>query len=244
MSDREPCARVISFDEVQEAVECLKMNGRQPTLRAVRDHIGRGSISTVQPILKQVMESFRSIPADTEEKMRPILSAIAEFNRNNVLEGTAGLKQEMLLLQRDLDDTAKELSLYERQISELKTESEMLRSELALTEARLKASDESLEDCKRELAASRTECQAAHMELAKLKFREEDWKEAKEELARVKDLYTTELSEAKSRAAWYEGQTEVLIKASKEFSSIGTAAALSDKGKASPAKARKAEIVA
>ena len=220
------------------------MNGRQPTLRSVRDHIGRGSISTVQPILKQVMESFRSIPAETEEKMRPILSAIAEFNRNNVLEGTAGLKNEMLLLQKDLDETTKELWLCERQISELNNEVEMLKAERALTEARLKASDKSLEDCKMELAASRSECQAAHMELAKLKFREEDWIEAKAELARVKDLYTTELSEAKSRAAWYEGQAEVLIKTNKEFYNIGAAAALSDKSKVSSAKAKKAEIVA
>jgi chromosome segregation ATPase len=205
MTERETKPKVITYDDVKAVVEELTSEGRQPSLRTVKEHLGRGSLSTIQPILKQVMESFHSIPAEIEEKIRPILLAISDLNKSSVNEATIRLKSEISLLQKDLDELAKELSFCESSKAESESEVKKLSSENAALSVKLETVEKSLEETKKELSESRKEAEAARQEQVKLKFRHEDWLEAKAELA-----------EAKAKAAKLEGKLEAFENNSKK----------------------------
>jgi hypothetical protein len=216
MAEKDPKSKVITYDDVMAAVESLKIEGRHPSLRAVRDFIGRGSISTIQPILKQIMDSFRSVSLEYEDKMRPIISKIADFTKTSVLEATNGLKNDILNIQKDLDDTSKELSICEATKLELEADNIKLMTEVTALNAKLGAMEKSWEETKKELIFARKENESIRQEQAKLKFREEDWFEAKAELIKFKEQAALELGEAKAKAAWLQGKLEAFEKGGKK----------------------------
>jgi chromosome condensin MukBEF ATPase and DNA-binding subunit MukB len=216
LAEKDSKNKIITYDDVMAAVESLKIEGRHPSLRAVRDFIGRGSISTIQPILKQIMDSFRSVSLEYEDKMRPIISKIADFTKTSVLEATNGLKNDILNIQKDLDDTSKELSICEAAKSELEADNIKLMTEVTALNAKLGSMEKSWEETKKELILARKENESIRQEQAKLKFREEDWLEAKTELIKVKEQAALELGEAKAKAAWLQGKLEAFEKGGKK----------------------------
>jgi len=98
----------ISFAKVAEAAEALVVAGKKPTLRALRDSLGTGSMGTIQQHLAawsaqqpQVPPVERELSANLKRALFAELAAHAE-------KATAELTDKLLLAEADRDAIAAE----------------------------------------------------------------------------------------------------------------------------------------
>jgi DNA repair exonuclease SbcCD ATPase subunit len=196
----------ITYEIVTSAVETLTKENRTPTLRAIREAIGYGSLSTIQPLLKEVLASIPSTPPETEEKLRPLLSVATEAIKLSVNRATETLKSENARLQKDLDDTTLELKTFEASREEDLTTIKDLKKEIIQLQANLENYEKTLATSKEETTRAKQEADELRKELVKLQFRHEDWLEAKKEIIKAK----MEAKEAGEKAARLEGRLQEL----------------------------------
>jgi chromosome segregation ATPase len=199
-----PTPFVITLDMVAKTVEMLQSEGRPITNRAVRERIGKGSFTNIQPLLKQVLSKISTIhSSETEGRFRPIISAATEVTRSAVKEASESLIAETYRLQKDLEDATDELSEFEKNNAETEVETEFLKNEVTRLNSKLEIMDKIIDESRIETNEVRKDVENLRNELIKVKIREDDWREAKNEAAI-----------ARERAAHLEGRIEELNKKS------------------------------
>lgn len=121
-----PREATITYEQVVAAADAIKAEGGKPTMRAVRERLGSGSLGTVQRLLGQWQQG-QGRPSEASLTLPPALQrSILDF-----------LGQEMAVQRGSLES-----SLVEAQtaLAELSTESERQTEELGAREQALAAS--------------------------------------------------------------------------------------------------------
>jgi septal ring factor EnvC (AmiA/AmiB activator) len=175
-------SNVVQYESVNRAVEILQNSNRAVTARAVRELLGSGSFATILPLIRQVLSSKIVVPPETEERFRPVLSAIAEASRSAVLEASENLKADNTRLEKDLDDATNEISDLEAYKKEADDEINKLKTELTM----LIGAKESIDD---QLKALHILYEILLRENEKFKIIESNYNE-------IKDKYNTTLEKS------------------------------------------------
>jgi myosin heavy subunit len=208
----------IAKSDVIAAVETLRGEGRAPTLRAVRETIGRGSLSTINPWLREILSGEQAAAPEADALMKPVLGVLADVTKKAVASATEQQSQEIDKLQKDLEYAADEIARVEAEKKVLEESVDALQEEAGRSRVALEGKDGSIAELKAELVGVREELRKAQADLARVTFREEDLKEAKskadealKETARLEERLTgrdreieriqSELEKAREQAA-------------------------------------------
>jgi DNA repair ATPase RecN len=193
----------INYDSILNCVEKLRSEGRSVNIRSIRDELGaRGSFTTIQPILKQVLANTPLIPPETEDSLRPIVNSISNKIRETVLKATNELKKEKENIQKDLDEATTNLINFEKLKLDYETELTEMKNEITRRTVKLEAAESLIDNLGADIKEIRKESENQRIELANLKFHEESWKSHETELKSVKN----ELVVVKEKAAYLEGR--------------------------------------
>ncbi len=111
--------------EVLNAIEALVSSGHTPSLRAIRDHLGKGSFATIQPILKDWTDKQREI--EMREQAPPEIIEHVSNNTHVIWKRAQKIAlAKYANAQRKLNDA----------VNALKHENDQLRQKIFLLEDR------------------------------------------------------------------------------------------------------------
>jgi hypothetical protein len=193
----------ITYELIVDCVEKLRLEGHPISVRAVREKLGgRGSFATIQPLLKQVYASVPIIPPETEESLRPIVVSIADKIRQTVLKTSNELTLEKETIQKDLDDATIELLYFEKVKLEYENKIDEMKIEIIKSAVKLEVAETSIINLQTQIDKINKELSNAHIELAKFKYKEENWKSHEIELKETKN----EIIMAREKVAHLEGR--------------------------------------
>ncbi|MEF3194003.1 MAG: DNA-binding protein, partial [Halothiobacillaceae bacterium] len=110
----------ITLDDVAAAAEAITAEGARPTLRGVRERLGRGSLGTVQKLLAQ-WQAQRQRAAEVSAINLPmsVQNAIMAFVGEQVAAGKADLEAQLAEARQAVADLAAENERRAAEIEEL-----------------------------------------------------------------------------------------------------------------------------
>ena len=214
----------ITLEQVAAAAAELIASGAKPTLRAVRESLGTGSMGTIARML-QAWKGSQERTAVAELALPPALQrAILDFMQSELAAARAPLVAELADTQATAADLAAE---NERQTDDLaecgrqieahaaaqataEGKAQQLAEQLAVAQAQAQAA---ADQAARQLAQERASAEAARTELAKAQLRLEDVPRTKAELADVRDELAAERAgreAGEKRAVVAEAQRDAL----------------------------------
>lgn len=141
----------VTLEEVADAVRELLEEGVEPTVRAVRGKIGRGSLSTIGPMVKLVKEGH-GVPAKQLERFGPrLIELITEMTghmkvmaadevageRTKLAELTLAVENKMSALQLEHDNAVNQLSHTSLALADLTDRLDKTEQAAAATRAEL-----------------------------------------------------------------------------------------------------------
>jgi hypothetical protein len=183
---------IATKESIIEAIAKLKAEGLQVSIRAIKDKLGGGSLSTIHAKLKEVNADIPVISVDIEAKLRPFLLAGAELIQSTMREASTAYEASIDQCKLDIETLSEALSSTESEKDSALEELEALKiANLELTTS-LKLANELRETIE-------TDYERTKAELITIKIREADYLAAKEEAA-----------EARNKAAKLEGRFEEL----------------------------------
>lgn len=161
----------ITQEQVNAAADAIRAGGAKPTARAIRDHLGTGSMATVLKLL-QVWQSGQVKPAAQDVTLPPALTrALVDFIGQEVATAKAGLESDLVTAQQAQADMIAES---ERQAGTIEAQAEViegLQSDKASLVGKLGQLEADLSGVKEEAASERQAAENARTELAKAQLR-------------------------------------------------------------------------
>lgn len=156
----------ISYEQVAAAADVVMAEGQKPTIRAVRDRLGSGSLTTIHKHLEKWHGSIQQPAAAVLTLSQNLTNAIVAEISKNTAEARAGLEEKLhdaLTACADLADAGERLELereeFETQLIELATardhvagKAAQLEADLTLTAERAEREKESARNAQVELA--------------------------------------------------------------------------------------------
>lgn len=182
--------RVVTTEKVAAAREKLKAEGKRESIRMIREELGGGSLSTIQPILKRLRSETPEVPLDLQGEMKPLVAAGMDLVNGAVKAATAGMKALNEQLNMDLDCFKEEVTLLEAAKAEALEKLGKLRED----NMQLSAANTQLKGF---LADAQASLEQTKADLIRANIREEDLQAAKKEAI-----------EARNAAARLEGRLE------------------------------------
>lgn len=150
-SSKSPSRTAVTHEEVAIAVKELQLEGIQPSVRNVRARVGRGSNTTINALLKDVLAGIVT-PEQQLEQFGPRLRELClemvghmqeladkrlasereqlEARRQHIEQRWAGLQQEHENAVRDLERERKTTALLEKRVGELEKAQATLQEQL------------------------------------------------------------------------------------------------------------------
>lgn len=188
----------ITQEQVNAAADTIRASGAKPTLRAVREHLGSGSMATVLKLL-QVWQSGQIKPAAQDITLPAgIQRQLVDFVSQEVSSARAELESDLVSLQQSQADLIAENERQSRTI-EIQAESvDSLTAEKAGLTGRLAQIESDLTRSVEEVAVERAAAERARTELAKAQLRLEAVPHIEAEIKRLRDELAIE---AKARTA-------------------------------------------
>jgi hypothetical protein len=181
---------LVTHQSVNSAINSLKEENRQVSIRAVREKLGGGSLSSIHAMLKKIRAEIPEVPIETEAKLRPLLTVGAELIKTTFEEVATTFRSELDQRTKDLDFFSNSLAISEAAKQETLATIEQRDAFVAELSAGIKQLNERLE-------AATNSLEESNNRLIRMKIREEDFLMAKKEAA-----------EACDRAARLEGRLE------------------------------------
>jgi chromosome segregation ATPase len=217
----------ISYEQVSAIAERLKANNEKPTLRAIREKHGSGSLGTIRPFLKQ-WEAGHTRQVETGLALPDALQrSILEFIASEIAQAKSPLETKLNESQQEAADLATENERQAAEIEALNRQIEELHADTANREGRLSILETDLETVKADAARERGAAEAARTELAKALLRlesmprlESDIREARDamiETNRAREMAERELAVSRSHVESLDAQIKELKRHSDEF---------------------------
>lgn len=191
----------LSYEAVETAATNLVKSGETPTLRAVRDALGGGSMTSIQPLLKKWSDTQapKASAASFEVPARLRDALAAEFAR---VAADARVESEAKLLQAEADITglAADGQRAEEELESAREELTRITTERDTLAGKNSEQSDEIERLKSELARAREETDDTRQKLARAEIR----LEALEGLQEQNEALRTAAAEANERAAQAE----------------------------------------
>lgn len=199
----------ITLDDVAAAAEAITAEGARPTLRGVRDRLGRGSLGTVQKLLAQWhAQRHRAAEASAINLPTSVQNAIMAFVGEQVAAGKADLETQLAEAQQAAADLAAEVERQASAIEELEQALDAERQAKAQYVGQVEQLKADLDDVRAELARERQATEESRLELAKASLRLEAIPRLEAELERLREALDIERQarhEAEIKLARLEG---------------------------------------
>ena len=181
----------ITQEEVNAVADSIRAAGGKPTARAVREHLGQGSMATVLRLL-QVWQAGQGRAAATPVVLPPALQRAVEFIGKEVASATLLLEQELESAQQSQKDLIAENETQLAAIEGLQTTLDELSAAHSQLEGRSAQLAADLEEARQSAETQRQAAEAARTETAKLQLRLEGVPRLEAELAKLKEALETE----------------------------------------------------
>lgn len=185
----------ITPEQVHAIADAIKSKGGKPTLRAVREQLGTGSMGTIAKLLQQ-WKAGQERQAATELVLPPALQrAILDFMNTELSAVRAPIEAELAEQQQTTADLATENERQAGIIEDQAGELDALANEKAAAEGRAKQLATDLDGAKEDVARERQAAEQARTELAKAMLRLEAMPRLEEDLAAIHAELTKERQE-------------------------------------------------
>lgn len=139
----------ISYEQVAAAADAVMAAGQKPTIRAVRENLGSGSLTTIHKHLEKWQGSIQQPAAAVLTLSQNLTNAIVAEISKNTAEARAGLEEKLhgaLTACAELADDGESLELASEelkiQVAELKQERDHISGKAAQLETALKLTAE------------------------------------------------------------------------------------------------------
>jgi colicin import membrane protein len=182
----------VTVEEVKTAIASVRARGEQPTIEKLRQEIGRGSLTSLLRLRKEILEPQAPEPdrdPEAAQAFRQLWETAVEAGRKREADKTAEARAEVEALSREAERLEGECGLLEKQLAE--------------TRASL---NRALEDA----ATARQEAKEARAgiagEQAKATQSEREKADLLRQIVEVERLF----GEEKARASKLEGKLEML----------------------------------
>jgi chromosome segregation ATPase len=206
----------ITYEQVAAHAERLKAEGKKPTLRAVREAHGSGSMGTIRPFLQQWEAGQSRQVEPTLALPDPLQRAILDFIAKEIAQAKAPFETKLSESMQEAADLAIENERQAVEIQELSRQIEELHSNTSNREGRLTILETDLAAAKDEATRERTAAEAARTELAKALLRlesmprlEADYREARDRMMETniaREKAERDLAVSKSHAESLDAQ--------------------------------------
>lgn len=194
----------ITPDQVHAIADAIRAEGGKPTLRAVRERLGTGSMGTVSKHLQQ-WKAGQERQAATELALPPALQrAVLDFMATELAAARAPLEAELADQQQTAGDLATENERQATTIENQAGELEALAADKAAAEGKAEQLAVDLATAKEETVRERQAAEQARTELAKAMLRLEAMPRLEADLAAIRAELATERQgriEAEQQAA-------------------------------------------
>jgi len=176
----------ITPDQVHAIADAIRAEGGKPTLRAVRERLGTGSMGTVSKHLQQ-WKAGQERQAATELALPPALQrAVLDFMATELAAARAPLEAELADLQQTAGDLATENERQATTIENQAGELEALAADKAAAEGKAEQLAVDLATAKEETVRERQAAEQARTELAKAMLRLEAMPRLEADLAAIR----------------------------------------------------------
>ena len=170
----------ITKETVAEAVDNLRAAKKNPTVRAVRDELGGGSFTKIQPLLKVVLAENPEPQVVAPEHLKAFIKAAEEYTTPIDAETNAKIGERITRLQDDLDTSVRELKAAEARYVQIEREKNDLQEELNKSLA-------TAEVLREQLKVSEKAKDEAKDEFLKVSFDKADYEALKERQKALED---------------------------------------------------------
>lgn len=196
----------ITENQVHAAANAIRAEGGTPTLRAVRERLGAGSMGTVSKHLQQ-WKAGQERQTSTELALPPALQrAILDFMATELAAARAPLEAELAEQQQTSSDLAAENERQAATIDRQAAEMEFLAADKAAAEGKAGQLAADLTSAKEESARERQAAELARTELAKALLRLEAMPRMESDLTAIR----AELAQERKKRVEAEQQAAVL----------------------------------
>ena len=176
----------ITPEQVTAAAEAIKANGERPTLRAVRDKVGGGSMGTIARILQQ-WKASAGREVGTEITIPPALQkALMEFVGTAIADARAPLDTELADQRQTATDLAAENERQRETICDLSAQIEAVTADRAGIEGKAAQMAADLATARDEITRERQAAESARVEMAKAALRLEGLPRLETEIAALR----------------------------------------------------------
>lgn len=161
----------ITNEQVSAVADALKAEGIAPTLRAVRERLGTGSMGTINKLLQQ-WKAGQERQAAAAPNLPPALQrAVLDFMAAELAAARAPLESDLAEQQQAAADLSAENERQAATIEDLNAQLDQLAAEKATAEGRAEQLAADLAGTKDDAARERQAAEAARTELAKATLR-------------------------------------------------------------------------
>lgn len=203
----------ITQEQVQVAVAAIRAEGRRPTLRAVRDRLGAGSMATVAKLVQQVAEAQSS--GDRQPSIPPALQrALLDFLTAEATAAREPLEMEIAEQRQAVLDLAAEVERLVATIDSQALDVAALSAAKASAEGRADQLLSDMAEARAEAARERHAAEEIRTELAKAMLRLESLAPLQAERDALRQELATE-RQARVEAEKHAAVLEALAKQSK-----------------------------
>ncbi|NLP65534.1 DNA-binding protein [Paraburkholderia sacchari] len=228
---REPS---ISQDQVSRVAEAIRLEGKKPTAREVRDRLGTGSFSTILKLMK-AWDDSQVKPAEPPVVLpQGLQRGLVEFVASEVERTRAELRAEIDLANQANEDLIRECERLAMTVENLTASLEAVHAEKAGLSGQLREVEGERDAARQDASAERQAAESARTELAKALLRleamprlEKELDELRQELAREHDARTDAQQSSAVALAKLEGAQaaqaaaeEALTHANAELTSV------------------------
>ncbi len=227
----------INQEQVNAAADAIRASGIKPTARAIRDHLGTGSMATVLKFL-QVWQAGQVKPATQDVTLPAQLQRyLVDFVAQEVAIARVGLESDLVSAQQSQADLIAES---ERQAATIEAQTETLEatlSEKAELAGKLAQVQADLARASEDVAQDRQAAEFARTELAKAQLRLEAMPRLEADLERLRGelaiqqtgrvaaeqqaaVLAAKLESEEARCARYEAHINEMVAQSEKASAV------------------------
>lgn len=209
---------VITLEQVATEADKIKASGQKPTVRAVRENLGGGSMGTILRFLGKWKEGqgLASEQRTTDDSLDPsIARAISTVISSRIQAAVAEINGRFADLQTETDDLITENEKQSQEISEHLRRIETQSEQLAAERGRIDQIEAELARAREERDAKAQEAVQTKTELAKSLLRLESLPNLEAEIEKLKESLREQekgRSQAEKEAAVASSRAEALVR--------------------------------
>lgn len=203
----------VELDDVAAAMAALGAEGIRPTIRAIRDRLGRGSLGTIQRHLAAIQDREGAGTVSKVGIPESVATALAKWVAEEVSHETSALRADLESARETLHLlVAENEAVTAARDDGLEREADFL-SEVDAAKSQLEVAEQAYRDVRAELSAAAAVERSTSEKLVRAEVRLEQMKDMEVEASRLRDqvvAFGVENAQLRSSLASVTSQVQVL----------------------------------